>query len=209
MDLYHLLSGVARQHYLENHLYPTHAACLGLDDLVLLVGHSGSGKTSIALELLKDKEMKLFSGNTTVVSFEDDSVMAVAGTPTITARAGDLKERFAAQQYADRGAFSLAGAQYANPGKIKAAVVVRLNDKAQEWNKLSSISAIHTLYPYFLDTVHADTVVCGKFVHDGAIRPEVKSYLAMRLADTLPRIPVYTACGSLPFVAGRILGLTK
>src|SRR3989338_3133033 len=70
-DAYHLLSGIARRHYLKNNLFPTHAACVGFnDDLILIVGHSGSCKTTVSMRLIEEAGMKLYSGNKTVRSEE-------------------------------------------------------------------------------------------------------------------------------------------
>ncbi len=208
-DLYHLLSRVARQHYLRNNLFPIHAACVGLDDLILIVGHSGSGKTTISLKLLESAGMKMYSGNKTIVDLMEDGHMgAVAGTRSMTARNNSLKQQVQGVRYGDRTAFKLADHQYTPAGNIGSIVLVRLNDAVQEWEKLQPTSALHTLYPYFLDTVNADVVV-GKNVFTDSTSPATKEYLAGRLGIALHQVPVYCATGSLSFIVDKITGLKK
>jgi hypothetical protein len=207
-DVYHLISGVARQHYLKNNLFPVHAACVGLDDLVLIAGHSGNGKTTVSLELLEKAGMKMYSGNKTVVDLARENPEAVAGTRTMTARTADLKQDVQGVQYGDRTAFKLDDAQYAEAGDIGSVVLVRLNDGVQDWRELSPTSALHRLYPYFLDSVNADVVV-GSDVFDGSASQQTKEYLAERLDSALQQVPVYSATGSLPFIVENIAGMKK
>jgi len=208
-DVYHLISGVARQHYLRNNLFPVHGACVGLDDLVLIAGHSGSGKTTISLELLEKAGMKMYSGNKTVVDLtEDGTLKTVAGTKVVTARTDDLKHQVKGVQYGDRTAFRLNNDQYAQAGNIGSVVLVRLNDGVQDWRELQPTSALHTLYPYFLDTVNADIVI-GKDVFNGSVSQETKKYLAGRLGKAVERVPVYSAAGSLSFIVEKIAGMKK
>lgn len=208
-DVYHLLWGVARQHYLQNNLFPVHAACVGLDDLVLIAGHSGSGKTTVSLELLEKVGMKMYSGNKTVVDLaENGTLKAIAGTKTMTLRTSNLKRQVRGIEYGDRTAFRLDDPQYAEAGKISSIFLVRLNDGVQDWRELSSTSALHTLYPYFLDTVNADVVI-GKDLFDGSTPPETKEYLVRGLGEVLRNAPVYSATGSLSFIVDRIMGMTK
>ncbi len=208
-DVYHLISGVARQHYLRNNLFPVHAACIGLDDLVLITGHSGSGKTIVSLDLLQKASQKMYSGNKTVVDLaENGTLKAIAGTKTMTLRTSDLKRQVRGIEYGDRTAFRLDDTQYAEAGKISSIFLVRLNDGVQDWRELSSTSALHTLYPYFLDTVNADVVI-GKDLFDGSTPPETKEYLVRGLGEVLQNVPVYSATGSLSFIVDRIMGMTK
>jgi len=83
-----------------------------------------------------------------------------------------------------------------------------LNDGVQDWRELQPTSALHTLYPYFLDTVNADIVI-GKDVFNGSVSQETKKYLAGRLGKAVERVPVYSAAGSLSFIVEKIAGMKK
>src|SRR3989338_3202582 len=208
-DVYHLISGVARQHYLRNNLFPVHAACVGLEDLFLIAGHSGSGKTTVSLGLLEKEGMKMYSGNKTVVALNDDGTLqTIAGTRSMTARTPDLKQSVKGVQYGDRTAFKLNGSQYAQAGNICSVVLVRLNDGVQDWREISPTSALHTLYPFFLDAVNADVVV-GNDVFDGSVAQETREYLVGRLGSVLQHVPVYSATGSLSFIVDKIAEMKK
>ena len=80
LDIWHLLYSVVRAKYLALDLYPVHSACVGKDQYVLLVGHSGAGKTSVLLRLVSDFGSSIYSGNKTVVEIESGKIKAEAGT---------------------------------------------------------------------------------------------------------------------------------
>lgn len=192
-DLCHLLYGVERRALLKRDFYAVHAACVGRgDDYMLIVGHSGAGKTTLAQNLVEKHGMKLFSGNKTVVRFDDDGgLRAVAGTRTMTALDGNL----------DRHAYEMSASDYApSEVKIKSAVLVRVNDGVREAQTLGSLSALHTLYPYFMDAVNADVVVNGRDVLDGTPDAGVKKRLAGHLRRSLARLPVHKYSGTMDFL---------
>lgn len=202
-DVYHALGGIARNHYLAQNQFPVHAASVGLDDLVLLVGHSGSGKTSVSLELADTYGWKFASGNKTVVDF-DGEMNVVAGTKTMTGRVADLRTYDNEVVYGDRKAFQLGDEQYVESGKVGSIVLVRLSDGREEWSELEGISELHTLYPYFLDTVNADVIVGSQAVLDGTPSLDTRNHLVRRLSESLADVPVYKATGSIDYIAKRI-----
>ncbi len=214
-DLYHLLYGMVRVRLIQEHLYPVHAACIGNEAYVLILGHSGVGKSSVVLQLLKDKNAKLFSGDKTVISFSGQGLSAVAGTHTMTVRERDKTKL---EQYiienkivsGDRYAFTLSEEKYATPQQvpIKAIVLMRLNDYVPELKREEKLSALHKLYSYFLDTVNTDTILNSV----GEIfigHPPVGSqkYLASYLKQALETMPLYSLTGPVEFIADEILKL--
>ena len=210
LDMYHFLYSVLRVELLKKQLYSVHAACVGDEEYALIVGHTGVGKTAITLGLLK-KGLKIFSGNKTVISFENE-LCAIAGTTTMTLRSADSK--LYAQEikqmigYGDRCAFLLKNNRYSTTAsvKIKRIFIVRLNDGVSECRKLSPISALHTLYPYFLDVVNADTIMCnGKSIFIGRPPVGAEEYLSKMLSRTLFKLPVYSVTGSKTFVIENVL----
>ncbi|HEU0051037.1 MAG TPA: hypothetical protein VFQ60_03200, partial [Patescibacteria group bacterium] len=205
-DAYHLLYGAVRREWLKKKAYSAHAACLLNEkgEGILLVGHSGVGKTSIALQLILKCGWKLFSGNKTLLSFQKGKITAVAGTKTMTIREMDkLKYKTLVAKgfsYGDRFAFSLPEEAYAQAAEIEILkiILVRLNDGAKEDRELSSLSALHTLYPYLFDSVNADTLLAGgSYVLSGEPPKGGREFLARSLAKSLNRFNVHSIVGSM------------
>lgn len=217
MDLIFLTYGIVRQKWLKLGLYCVHAACLENQQkqLSLIVGHSGVGKTAITLSALA-RGYKVFSGNRTLVEITSGSskgdpviITAVAGTSTITTRAEDLarhlpealeNEEFG---YEGRSAFSLSKRFYADPAPQAVTLISlpRLNDGAEKSRQLSALSALHKLYPFFLDAVNADIVLAGgRLVFAGSPPSSVNKRLARALSQALTNLPVWELEGSLPFI---------
>jgi len=212
LDFYHLLYSVVRVELLKRDLFSVHAACIGKSNYILLVGHSGVGKTSIVLELLKNNSTRLFSSNKTVVNFNGGFLEAVAGTTTITANINDInkhnpEDKIEILTYGDRSAVTTN--KYINDrGQIQAIVLVGLNDGVEENYIITPASALHKLYGYFFDTVNADTIVCdGQDVYVGTASLGTQKYLARNLSNVLSKIPTYSIKGSMDFVCNAITKL--
>ncbi|MBU0799500.1 MAG: hypothetical protein KKA05_00710 [Alphaproteobacteria bacterium] len=197
-DIYHLLYGIERRALLMRGFYSVHAACVGTGgDYRLIVGHSGVGKTTVTHNLVEKHNMKLFSGNKTVIRFDDDgSIKAVAGIRTMTALDSDL----------NRYAYEMAPEKYAAQAEvdIKSIALVRINDGVAETQRLGPLSALHSLYPYFMDAVNADVIVNGKDIFDGAAQGGAKAHLTERLGATLRQIPVSKYAGTVPFLERKL-----
>lgn len=209
MDLLHLSYSVARRSWLTNGIYPVHAAAVGSDDwCILLVGHSGVGKTSIALRLVRDG-MQMFSGNKTLLERDGTACWAVAGTRTITVTGAQAERVGFGQEaiaYCGRGAFQLGGARYlpCRSPRVRAIAMVRLNDGMQEYSVLSPTSAMHRLYPYFLDSAYADTILAGGLaLYDGSVSEPVRRRLLGDLG-CIAGTPVVTVGGTMNFVTDRL-----
>lgn len=194
MDLLFLCYGAARRAWLKRGLYPVHGAALSMGDggVTLLVGHSGSGKTSVTLSAVS-RGHKVFSGNKTLVRIdtvgERTVLTAIAGTRSMTAKAEDVAKHLELGTfnagYQGRSAFYLAREHYAAtaPSVVHSIILPRLNDGVQKCKRMSPVSAVHKLYPYFLDTVNADIVLAGgKAVLSGEPRKGVRELLAAGLA---------------------------
>lgn len=193
-DLYHLFYGVARREWIKRGFYPVHAACVGKgENFTLIVGHSGAGKTTLAQSLVDKHAMTLFSGNKTVVRFDaEGTITAVAGTKTMTA----LDDRL------NRFAYEMPSDSYAHQpeAKIKSISIVRVNDGVEEEQGLCPLSALHTLYPYFMDAVNADVIVNGKDILDGTPTTDIKTRLTSDLCRAVTMLPVYKYSGSMNFL---------
>ena len=210
-DLYHLAYSVSRSALLERDYYSVHSACGGPspDNQILIVGHSGSGKTTVALTMAVRHGWQVSSGNKTLVSFDPKSqITACAGTTTMTIRAQDsrtFKELLGseAHDYGARVAFPL-GNQYLSRlqgQSIKAIVLVAVREGLAEMRRLPALEALHTLYPFFMDSVNADTVVAnGQGIYRAPAMPASASRLALALSKSLARIPVVAIVGNLGHV---------
>lgn len=211
-DLYHVLYAAERVKLLERGYYPIHAASSGNNEQVLLVGHSGSGKTRTAIELAERYGQKISSGNKTVVTFDEHHAMrVVAGTPTMTIRQTDYESYSSLAKegvsYNHRVAFLVRPEQYVAPvrQRIRAIFLLRLHDGLHEKKDLDPRVALHPLYPYFLDTVNANVIVCGGYgVFVGTPPVGVPEKLAADLKEALEKVPVYSVAGPLPFVVDTI-----
>ncbi len=193
LDLLFLCYGAARRSWLKGGLYPVHAAALDLGDggLTLLVGHSGSGKTSVTLSAVS-RGHKVFSGNKTLVRIDGDKLIAVAGTRTMTTKAEDVERHLSTgaiqSAYQGRSAFYLNKEHYAptSPAMVHRIVLPRLNDGAEKARRLGSLAALHKLYPFFLDAVNADIVMSGgKSVLSGSPSTSVREKLTAGLGLVL------------------------
>lgn len=214
-DLYHLLYGMVRVQLLKRKLFPIHGACVGKDDYVLIIGHSGTGKTSVVMKLLEDKNIKIFSEDKTVVSFDSGKIIAIAGTPTISMRDTE-KNKLGEQKISDyvelwgRYFFTLSPEKYETRQSvdIKAIVMMRLNDHIRECKEISLPSSLHSLYPLFMDAVNADIVVSDANDAFIGVPPEgAGKYLVGQLKIALKSLPVYLLIGTSDYIANEIVKL--
>jgi uncharacterized protein (TIGR00661 family) len=196
-DIAHLLYGMVRKHYLEQHLCMVHAACLELADgrNVLIAGNSGVGKSSTALRLVLEHNAKLISGDKTVIRFNEHNRMyAIAGTNIMTLRVEDrakwpqLNDNKGIIR-GDRFVFKLKPEQYASTeARIIDAIFLLTPHGVLQAIKYPS--SAHTLYPYFLDTARADVMV-GNELFDGSISFAAKQHITNNLKSALSLTQVY------------------
>jgi hypothetical protein len=208
-DLPHLLYSIARGLWLQRGYFPTHAACVGQENHTLLPGHSGVGKTTTALTAVTNFGQKILSGNTTLLRFDGGSMQAVAGTRTMTLRTEDFEKgtypTARSLEYGDRTAFELApNLQASTPKNIGRVALVRLSSGMQASTKLSELSALHKLYPYFLDTEYADCIVAGgRAVFLGDTPRRAREDLVAKLGRSIKGISVIEAIGDKRFLAEK------
>ncbi|HSX32850.1 MAG TPA: hypothetical protein VLF91_00735 [Candidatus Saccharimonadales bacterium] len=213
-DLPHLLYSVARSLWLRRGYFPTHAACVGDDVYTLMPGHSGVGKTTVALEAITRHDQKLLSGNTTLIQCsEAGDLRAIAGTRSMTLKTEDFKrgeyDSLRSMEYGNRTAFELPiDMQAAGPKTIGRVALVRLSDGFNAWRQLPPLSALHTLYPYFLDTEYADCLVGqGNALYIGDTPSAAREQLAAQLRRAVVDLTVSTGTGSAEFLAEKVSGL--
>lgn len=216
-DFIHLAYGAARVEWLEKGIVPVHAACIGSEKgYALIMGNPGSGKTSLTLYNLLHHGQKLFSGDKTLLKFSGAKLVAIAGTHTITIRAEDAERwkdlpKMDEVAFVDRLAFKLPTEYYSQQKEvvINAIVLIGLNDAVETIYKLTPASALHTLYPLFLDKQREDILVEGdQAFFDGSIPADERVKIAKDIKIALERVPVYKAVGSLEKVGGFIASQT-
>lgn len=214
-DFVHLFLGAARLAALERETFTVHAACVGG---ILLVGHPGVGKSSITLHTALNKNLKVYSGDKTLIKINSQGQMvAVGGTKVMTIRKNDVKrwpelESYQGVHSADRFSFTLKPEQQEKRKEvlIKAIMLVNLNDGSTKSETLGSLSALHTLYPYFIDTERADVILeAGKAVFSGNLKTELKARLLTLLGLGLKSIPTLQVSGSLESIVDKVTSLSQ
>ena len=205
LDLLHLTYSAARRCWLRQGLYSVHSACVVRDNGgVLLVGHSGAGKTTVAMELLQQGG-KLLSGNKTLVTVDGSVVKAVAGTRTMTTRKSvSAVGSPGGSEYSGRQAFALEDNVYSGAAAVDISLIalVALNDGVADLAKIEPVSALHRLFPFFLDTVYADTVLlAGGDVFVSKPPQGCQKTLSVKLSQALAKVPVYSVIGSRDFIS--------
>jgi uncharacterized protein (TIGR00661 family) len=200
-DFIHLLYGAARVEWLKQGIFPVHAACIGneKEGYVLLMGPPGSGKTSLTLASATKHGFKVFSGDKTLLRFKDNQLEAIAGTHTLTIRSEDVQNwtsvpKMNEQPFGDRLAFQLPSEFYSEKSSvpIKKVFLVNLNEGLDVVTQLSPTSALHTLYPFFMDKQREDVLIEGdQAFFDGSVDKELRVNLAKELKAVLETVPVY------------------
>jgi hypothetical protein len=189
-DIPHLLYCVLRNYWVENEQYPVHSIMFKNS---LLIGHSGSGKTTLALEAL-EQNIEVQSYDKTVVKFTNKKLMMVAGTNVISIRKKLFKQDFSLfkdKEFKDIGdRVLIEGKSFINMNKknIKKLYFFSLVDSDFCVNKLSSLSSMHELYSFFLDSTKIDVIIDGgKFIYNGCNSTNSKVALVGYLENWLSK----------------------
>jgi|CXWL01.1.fsa_nt_gi hypothetical protein len=213
---FHLIHSIALKQWHTKHLFSVHSASFGNEDeLSLIIGYSGSGKTTTALNLLKEKGIKLFSSNKTLVTFERNNLIGLAGTRTITCKMKDFDKYESLAHnpviFGNRTAFKIQKENWLISKKIrvKNIFLIQLNDYLDEFFKLDKFESLVHLLPFFLDYNNSDIILfSGTQLFDGTVNPSiVKPNLLVSLNETLPEINIYVVSGSLEHVIKKITNL--
>lgn len=231
-DAIHLFYGVARTLWLERNIYPVHGACVGWgnqedEGFTLLVGPAGSGKTSLCLEMIVNHQAKLFSGDKTLVKIHSDhSMYAIAGTKTLTLRKEDA-QRFPSihkvncQPLGERVAFQLEDDLYwgENACRIRRIAIISVNDMSGPGQRIpfSPMSALHSMYPIFLDRAREDVWIGGSLMFwDGTVaqlnriqlQKQLETCFVSRMVEVIKTTgSLHSICGFLSFSPPRLQGL--
>lgn len=209
--IFHVFYSIFHMNWLNNGIYSLHAACVTREGLnVLLMGHSGVGKTTISLDLVSTFHFKLaYSDRTLIKIKKDGSLMTVGGTKVVTYRKQNKNISSKLLQsgitYVDRSVERIIPEHSValKCDMIDAIVLVHLDASNQEIKKLEFFEALVSLYPFFFDLMNADALIFdGKDYFDGTkVDPLVKQHVLNGLRKTIKKIPIITLSGSLSHIS--------
>ena len=181
-DMPHLMYSILRQYWLEHGYYCVHSVVINNS---LLIGHSGMGKTTLALKAIK-KEMDLFSFDKTILKFNDTALHAVFGTQIISVREKYLSraQNVLKDDYLIKnGERFIFNSDTGKPREIKNIFLFSLSENNLEIESAS----IHQLYAYFMDSVKIDALM-GNFLFSGNSSLKAKGHLIVGLKNMSPGI---------------------
>jgi hypothetical protein len=168
----------------------------------LLVGHSGAGKTSVLIELLALGVRGLVGTNKTLLC---KNLIAHGGTKAITFEAGVHPAPKNHKAYGSRIAYMPeASVIESEPQQVQNIWFIKLTDEAVKVSALPALSAAHRLYPFMLDKVNADVMLCEGALHFSADDAQAGKALAANLAKALEGKNVYQISGSRKAIAAYI-----
>lgn len=214
-DFVHLFYGVARRAWLEKGIFSIHSACVGTDEkgYILLAGRAGSGKTSTALTSARKLNLRIISGDATLIKpTSDQKLKILGGTKVLTIRSKDkfrwpeFENQF--DSLGDRLVLKLPANQIGTSSKImhvKAIVLIQLNDGHNSVKELTPVNAAHTSYPYFMDFERSDVLLDqGNTLFNGDINDTQKKKVVRLLAAAIRQTPAYELSGSMDFVISNL-----
>lgn len=257
-DLPHFIYALLRQYWIEAGLSPVHSLCVGgghrLNNLKsLVIGHSGTGKSTVATELLK-LDYPVHSLDRTLVhinNIDNDinknfnfnkkhvHLTQFAGTQVLSLRKNSINingnkhddmnndtnininintllqslnhsdssqiyrvvaendERIIIQMQSENHN----NGNHVHANNINRIYLLNINDGEFKVSPLSPLSALHTLYPYFMDKIKEDIILGGgEIVFSGKISEKiaesVQNQLIQKLKNLVESIPVATLWGS-------------
>lgn len=210
LDLWHLMYSIFKEDLIRNKLYSVHAVCVGNNKSALLAGHTGTGKTTVMMKLVHDLDQKIYSGNRTIIDLSD-GVTAIGGTRTVSIRVADLEKypKFKNESiaYSDRATLNLDPKHFQEDSTTPISVIgiIKVEPGADRVVKMVHPSDMHALFPFFMDTVYSDTVLCGgNEIYSGKTDDANKIWLARKLMELPSSVEVVGIAGSADFIAKEI-----
>ena len=217
--VFHLLYPIFHTHWLDNDIYSVHSACVLRNGYaILLMGHSGVGKTSISLNLLKKYGFKLVCSDRTLLKLGNDGrLIPIGGTKVVTYKKSNANISsgmlMAGVKYVDREVKKVIpkylAPQY--PPKINSIAMVRLSNFSSEIENFLPFEALVALYPCFLDYWNSDALLFeGLEIYNGTkINVQIKRKVLAGLRKSILKTPVVSISGSLENISRKIDKLAK
>lgn len=184
-DIPHLAYSLLRQYCVDHEIYPVHS--IGIEH-TLFIGHSGQGKTTLALEAIKEN-LSVFSTDRTLLNFAQGELFSRLGTSLLSVRTKninciDYNKTPALIGYT--GERELCYYRQENqPNLIHSIILFQLTEEPLFIEKISSTSALHQLYPYFLDVIKQDVLLSQSLLFCGYNSNHTKQLLACHLESWL------------------------
>ncbi len=222
--LVHLLYSIVQREHLARDNYSLHSSCVVNGDIgYLFIGHSGSGKTTTALEMVRKFDFRWYSGNKTLVEFselnENDTIderplaiNAIAGTRPVTLEADNaagesLFQNQTALPFVDRKLMLLKEEHEYTSASVQlgAIILAQVNDGARKFSRLSPSAAAISLFPFFYDYFNMDIhMPGGKMYNASFVDSDHRNNLKRRLVKICADLPVIQASGSFDFMTEKV-----
>lgn len=211
---FHLMYSIFHFNWIKQGVYAIHAACVyNRGKTILLMGHTGFGKTTLSLELVKKYGFKLIHSDRVLVKFAGSRLMLIGGTKVVTFKKDNDKIHRGMlnriDSYIDR---------YIGPLKdefllekkdvyIDKVSLVRLNGGLQESTSLNQFESLICFYPFFLDAVNSDAILFqGKSIFSGIpCKSGHKESLLSDLVHFTKKVRVHKLSGSLKFICNELI----
>lgn len=201
---------------LNDSIYTLHGSSVqGKKNDFVFTGKAGAGKTSVMLELVKNKGYKFISNNKVSLQICEDNAYIVSGTKGITIRDTDNFENYKnlvlnnfQKVYANRTAFIFNNSNSANLG-LKNPITIfslKINTGVKEFKQLTYEEAMIYLYPIFIESVDREVVL---FNFKQTVPLPYEEYLVKEkaledLKLALKKIKVYHLSGSMEFILDNV-----
>jgi len=221
LHMIHLLYSVVQGEHLRRGNYPVHSSCVTKDDKgYLFIGHSGSGKTTSALTMVREHDFGWFSGNKTLITFDGQaneseyrSMRATAGTLPVTVEVSNTATGLPVFDenikipFVDRELRMLKDQYHYTEEDvtINGIFFVRVNNGVQKCSQLSPDGAAISLFPFFYDYFNTDIhLPGGEMFNPGFVDDGHRKALEGQLHGALQEIPIFQVSGSFEYMADKV-----
>lgn len=216
--MFHLLHSIFNKHWRKSNIYSIHSACVYRNGhTMLLMGHSGFGKTTVSLNLLKQYDFKLICSDRLLLKIKNDgSVLILGGTKVVSYKQRtniplDILNN--GTNYVDREVRPIMPEYIFNkyPKKIDSIVMMRLSDFSAGIAKIDPFEALLPIYSFFLDYWNNDVLIFnGLEMYDGINNaPIAKRKLLSKLRKLISKTLVVSISGSLQHIIHELDILVK
>jgi len=212
--IYHLVYSVFHKFWLRINVYSVHSACVSKNGFItLLLGHSGFGKTTVSLNLLKKYGFRLVFSDRVLLKIKKDSILVpFGGTKLITYKKTNKKIPLnlvkSNKEYVDRKIAKLLPNYTLKeiPSSVDAIIFIRLSNTENKIEIVEPFEALVTLYKFFLDILGSDALILnGQAIYEGIdLKLKSKIDLLRKLKKVIARTPIVSTMGSLEKMNGRI-----
>ncbi|MDP2762931.1 MAG: hypothetical protein Q8O27_00210 [Enterobacteriaceae bacterium] len=209
----HLLYKFFSRAYLKNGVISLHSSVAEKNDnLYLLVGFSGVGKTSILIKLLEDYNFKMVSGNKILLKVNDNKMSVVGVTsvlsirnesPTVLNKVIPKKS----ENFCNRRVFQLPKKYFSQQRDYRKIYIIysKINNGVAEFYEIDKNDILPILYPMSLDLVNREVIMFdGNLLIPDNISLQIKRRIFKLLKNIKKNSLVYHASGGLDYICDNI-----